>query len=164
MLLLLFFVTTLAMALPEQKESDEVLITALTFIERGYKFGSADAQAMDCSAFVQKVFAANDIYLPRTAREQANYGVPVSKGNLKPGDLLFFATYKNYPSHVGIYIGNGKMIHASTNLGITISDIKEPYWEKRFLFARRVIKNKERKDTKWDELREIIDNSYIESR
>ncbi|MFN3814312.1 MAG: C40 family peptidase [Aquificaceae bacterium] len=159
MLLLLFLIITLAMALSEQERSGEVLITALTFMERSYKFGSEDTQAMDCSAFVQKVFAANNIYLPRTTKEQANYGVYVSRRDLKPGDLLFFATYAKHPSHVGIYIGNGKMIHASTNLGITISDINEPYWRRSFLFAKRIIKN-----TDWDELKGVIDNSYMEGR
>jgi len=76
----------------------------------------------------------------------------VSRDRLKPGDLLFFSTYAKGPSHVGIYIGDGKMIHASTSKGIIISSIDEPYWKKRFLFARRIIPNGEEED----ELKGII--------
>ena len=61
--------------------------------------------------------------------------------DIKPGDLLFFSTYRPGPSHVGIYIGNGKMIHASEKKGITIDRIEDPYWQKRFLFAKRVTKD-----------------------
>lgn len=138
-------------AFPESSKEDEVVITALSLIDRRYKFGSESSQAMDCSAFVQKVFLINGINLPRSAREQANYGIPVKKKDLKPGDLLFFATYASYPSHVGIYLGDGKMIHASTTQGIIISKIDEPYWEKRFLFAKRILQ-----DQNEDEIKDII--------
>ena len=122
--------------------SESIVLTALTYMERPYKFGANEIYRMDCSAFVQRVFKVNGIKLPRTAEEQASMGIPVSLTNIKPGDLLFFSTYKKGPSHVGIYIGNGKMVHASRSRGITIDRIDDPYWQKRFLFAKRLTGNK----------------------
>jgi cell wall-associated NlpC family hydrolase len=140
--------------------SDYLLITALSFMDRGYRFGSEDAYAMDCSAFVQKVFRINGIQLPRSTREQAQYGSPVKREDIKPGDLLFFRTYAPYPSHVGIYIGNGKMIHASTTQGIVISRIDEPYWKVRFLFARRVLKDQKQEDDIKDIILESLRDKF----
>ncbi len=118
--------------------TDGVVLTALTYMERPYQFGANELYRMDCSAFVQRVFEVNGIKLPRSTSEQAHAGVQVELEDIKPGDLLFFTTYRPGPSHVGIYIGNGKFVHASERTGITISRIDEPYWRKRFLFARRV--------------------------
>ncbi|MFN4012486.1 MAG: C40 family peptidase [Aquificaceae bacterium] len=119
--------------------ADNIVLTALTYMERPYKFGADHIYRMDCSAFVRRVFKVNGINLPRTTEEQAQVGVQVNLSELKPGDLLFFSTYRKGPSHVGIYIGNGKMVHASESMGITVSRIDEPYWRSRFLFARRVV-------------------------
>lgn len=118
--------------------NEGIVLTALTYMERPYQFGANSLFKMDCSAFVQRVFEVNGIRLPRSTAEQSKVGVPVSLKDIKPGDLLFYSTYKPGPSHVGIYIGNGKMVHASEKTGITVSRIDEPYWQKRFLFARRV--------------------------
>lgn len=122
--------------------SENIVLTALTYMERPYKFGANGIYQMDCSAFVQRVFQVNGIKLPRTTEEQARMGVPVSLTNIKPGDLLFFSTYKKGPSHVGIYIGNGKMVHASRSKGVTVDRIDSPYWQSRFLFAKRLTGNK----------------------
>ncbi|MFZ8834168.1 MAG: C40 family peptidase, partial [Candidatus Caldipriscus sp.] len=74
---------------------------------------------------------------------QAKYGYKVSLSELKPGDLLFFKTYKRDVSHVGIYIGDGKMVHAATRGGrVMVSSIHEPYYRQRFLFAKRVVEAK----------------------
>ncbi len=148
----LIYWSSFSFALPDE---DHILITAISFINRGYSFGSSSPYAMDCSAFVQRVFRINGIKLPRSTREQAQYGKPVKREDIKPGDLLFFRTYAPYPSHVGIYIGNGKMIHASTKRGIIISRIDEPYWKKRFLFARRVLKEQNQED----DIKDIISDS-----
>lgn len=121
--------------------NEGIVLTALTYMGRPYKLGANDIYRMDCSAFVQRVFDVNGIKLPRTTEEQARVGIPISLRDIEPGDLLFFSTYKSGPSHVGIYIGKGKMIHASERRGITIDRIDDPYWQKRFLFARRPTKN-----------------------
>jgi cell wall-associated NlpC family hydrolase len=107
-----------------------------------YTFGGTSINGIDCSFFVQHVFELAGFKLPRTAREQARYGYFVRKENLKPGDLLFFATYASFPSHVGIYIGDGKMIHASSKGGrVEVANINEDYYVKRFLFAKRIPAN-----------------------
>ncbi len=118
--------------------TDNIVLTALTYMERPYQFGANDIYRMDCSAFVQRVFEINGIRLPRNTKEQALVGVPVNLSEIRPGDLLFFTTYRKGPSHVGIYIGNGKMVHASERKGITIDRIDDPYWQRRFLFAKRI--------------------------
>ncbi len=131
-----FLVGSLALA-----GTDSIVLTALTYMERPYQFGANELYRMDCSAFVKRVFEVNGISLPRSTAEQAQVGIPVSLDEIRPGDLLFFSTYRPGPSHVGIYIGNGKMVHASEKRGITIDRIDDPYWQKRFLFARRVVKD-----------------------
>ena len=118
--------------------SENIVLTALTYMERPYQFGANELYRMDCSAFVRRVFEVNGIRLPRSTAEQSRVGVQVGLEDLKPGDLLFFTTYKPGPSHVGIYIGNGRFVHASEKTGITINRIDEPYWSRRFLFARRL--------------------------
>ncbi|MEZ0338101.1 MAG: C40 family peptidase [Aquificaceae bacterium] len=146
--------------------TDNIVLTALTYMERPYQFGGNDLYRMDCSAFVKRVFEVNGISLPRSTKEQAQVGVQVGLEDIKPGDLLFFSTYRPGPSHVGIYIGNGKMVHASESRGITIDRIDDPYWQRRFLFARRVDKrpvvakavkvDRGREDKGRDEIAELI--------
>jgi hypothetical protein len=115
---------------------------AIGLLGTRYTFGGESINGIDCSSFVQHVFELAGYKMPRTAREQALYGYFVRRENIKPGDLLFFATYASYPSHVGIYIGNGKMIHASSRGGkVEITDINQDYYIKRFLFAKRIPAN-----------------------
>ncbi|MGC9144380.1 C40 family peptidase [Hydrogenobaculum sp.] len=113
---------------------------AFQYLGIPYRFGGNSRYGMDCSAFTQDVFRQLGINLPRTAREQARLGKLV-RHHLKPGDLLFFSTYAPYPSHVGIYIGNGKMIEASSVYGRVIVDdvANDPYLIKHFLFAKRIL-------------------------
>lgn len=118
--------------------SDNIVLTALAYMERPYQFGANELYRMDCSAFVQRVFQVNGIRLPRSTAEQSRVGVQVEVKNLMPGDLVFFTTYRPGPSHVGIYIGNGRFVHASERNGITINRMDEPYWSRRFIFARRI--------------------------
>lgn len=112
---------------------------ALDYLATPYRFGAETRQATDCSGFTQQVFHACGIELPRTAREQYAVGTVVPEGDWQIGDLLFFRTYARYPSHVGIYLGDGKMIHASrSHRKVVISSVERPYFRKRFLGARRV--------------------------
>jgi len=113
--------------------------TALSFLNTPYRFGGNGQNGIDCSGFVQKVFREFDLKLPRTAREQYTLGTRVPKGDLQLGDLIFFQTYAKYPSHVGIYIGDDKMIHASSrNKGVVVSSINSNYFRKRFIGAKRL--------------------------
>ena len=104
-----------------------------------YKYGGSTKSGIDCSAFVQSVFAsAFAISLPRTAREQYNITRHISRTELQEGDLLFFNTQGGI-SHVGIYLQNNKFVHASVT-GVTISDMFEPYYVRHFVSAGRVDK------------------------
>jgi len=113
--------------------------TAAQYLGTPYRFGGESADGIDCSSFVQKVFREHQINLPRTAREQSLVGSEVAPGDLKKGDLVFFHTYAAFPSHVGIYLGDGKMIHASSGKGeVTVSDLNSDYYRSRYLGAKRV--------------------------
>jgi len=109
-----------------------------------YVFGGNDPQfGLDCSSFTMYVYRELGIDLPRTARDQFNAGIPVDIKNLKVGDLVFFRTYARYPSHVGIYIGNGKFIHFSSMYhGLAISSLDNNYFRRRFIGAKRVLSEK----------------------
>ncbi|QWV98286.1 C40 family peptidase [Geomonas nitrogeniifigens] len=121
-------------------EVEQIEETATQYLGTPYRFGGEGADGIDCSSFVQQVFHANQIDLPRTAREQINVGSDVPPGELRKGDLVFFQTYAEYPSHVGIYLGDGKMIHASSGKGeVTISDMNSDYYRPRYLGAKRII-------------------------
>jgi cell wall-associated NlpC family hydrolase len=137
-------------------DPDAIRLSSLLFYGTPYRFGGNSSHALDCSGFVQKVFRANGIELPRDSRSQAKYGYKVSLSELKPGDLLFFKTYRQDVSHVGIYIGDGKMIHAARRGGgVKISSIYDPYYRQRFLFAKRVVEAKGEEKT--DPIAEIIE-------
>lgn len=118
---------------------NEVLLESLDeWYGTRYRLGGMTKSGVDCSAFVQAVFATTfGISLPRTAREQHRVAQKISRTELKEGDLLFFNT-RGGVSHVGIYLQNNKFIHASTSRGVTISDMFEPYYLKRFIGAGRI--------------------------
>lgn len=114
---------------------------AFSFLGTRYRFGGSGRNGIDCSSFVQQVFREMNISLPRTAREQYSVGSLVSPADLQKGDLVFFQTYARYASHVGIYLGGNKMIHASSrDRRVVISTINTPYYLSRFLGAKRIAK------------------------
>lgn len=112
--------------------------SAFSFLGARYRFGGNSPTALDCSSFTQQVFRLQDVKMPRTAREQFQVGNEVPQGDLRRGDLVFFRTYARYASHVGIYLGNRKMIHASSrDRRVVISSMDTPYYLSRYLGARR---------------------------
>ena len=112
---------------------------ALQYLGTPYRFGGASMRGIDCSAFVQRVFRAVGVDLPRTASRQYELGCVVSRDELVPGDLLFFRdTYRRGISHVGIFIGRSRFIHAARR-GVTISKLSSRYWARRFATARRLL-------------------------
>lgn len=114
--------------------------TAYSFLGTRYRFGGTTRNGIDCSGFVQNVFRELQVPLPRTAREQYWVGQKVDIYDLQKGDLLFFHTYAPYPSHVGIYLGDNKMIHASSrDRKVVISPITS-YYRSRFIGAKRMAK------------------------
>ncbi len=115
--------------------------SAYSFLGARYRFGGSSRSALDCSSFTQQVFREQKVSLPRTAREQFRIGNEVPQGDLRRGDLVFFSTYAKFPSHVGIYLGNRKMIHASSaEHRVVISSMDTPYYLSRYLGARRIDK------------------------
>jgi lipoprotein Spr len=105
-----------------------------------YRMGGTTKKGIDCSAFVGAVYASVfGISLPRTARDQYKAAKRISRTELQEGDLLFFNT-RGGISHVGIYLQNNKFIHASVSKGVTVDDLFEPYYIRRFVAAGRIEK------------------------
>lgn len=121
---------------------DRVMAHARKFLGTPYGFGTDGASRTDCSGFTQQVFSQFGISLPHSAAEQASYGKDVEKKDLQVGDLMFFHTYKNEPSHVAIYAGDGQIIHASyKNRRVQYDDIDKGYYKQRFMYAKRLALN-----------------------
>lgn len=104
-----------------------------------YKMGGTSKNGIDCSGFVQKALKEKfNLTLPRSTGEQARIGKPIKKSELQMGDLVFFKTGRT--NHVGIYIEDGKFMHASTKIGVTISELESDYFAKNYWKAQRVFK------------------------
>jgi cell wall-associated NlpC family hydrolase len=120
--------------------SERILLFAKKMLHLPYRFGGNSFNGLDCSYFVKKVFSLVGVTLPRSAREQFTIGIPISKDELQPGDLVFFRTYARFPSHVGIYLGDNLFIHASTRAKkVTIDSLETPYYLKRYIGAKRIL-------------------------
>jgi len=125
---------------PEMSLNKKLLVIAEMMLNIPYKFGGTTFAGMDCSAYVQKVFKFVNIVLPRSAKEQFKLGQTVGKKDLFEGDLVFFKTYARFPSHVGIYLGDNRFIHASAKTKtVTIDNLSLPYYVKRYVGAKRLI-------------------------
>lgn len=119
---------------------DRILLFAKKMLHLPYRFGGNSFNGLDCSFFVKKVYSFVGVELPRSAREQFTVGVPISKDELMPGDLVFFRTYAKFPSHVGIYLGDNLFIHASSkSKKVVIDSLDTPYYVKRYIGAKRVL-------------------------
>ncbi|MCZ2135026.1 MAG: C40 family peptidase [Burkholderiales bacterium] len=115
---------------------------ALSLIGVNYKFGgNSPEQGLDCSGLIRYVFQqATGIALPRTAREQARVGESVAMEQLQPGDLVFFNTRRFQYSHVGLYLGDNRFIHAPSRGGsVEVVSLDQRYWQKAFNGARRIV-------------------------
>ena len=124
-----------------QDKAQEVLINALSLTGIQYKYGgNSPATGFDCSGFVRYVFRnAANLSLPPTARAIAQIGKSVKKDELQPGDLVFFNTLKSAFSHVGIYLGDNKFIHApSKGKAVQVESMQNSYWSSRFEGAQRL--------------------------
>lgn len=120
--------------------ADKIIATAKKYIGVPYVWGGTSPSGFDCSGLVQYVFKQHGISLNRTTVTQYKQGTYVSKASLKPGDLVFFQnTYGSGISHVGIFIGNGQFIHASSSKGVMISSLSNTYWASHYYGARRVL-------------------------
>lgn len=116
-----------------------IISGAMQYIGVPYVFGGTTPYGFDCSGYVKYVFAQAGISLPRTADAQYEVGTPVSTYELIPGDMVFFTTYTYGASHVGIYLGDGNFIHASSSSGVMISSLNSSYWSSRYIGSRRIL-------------------------
>jgi cell wall-associated NlpC family hydrolase len=104
-----------------------------------YRHGGFSKSGVDCSGFVYLTLKRYfGLKVPRNTKRLSSYGAAVSRSRLTPGDLVFFKTGL-FKKHVGIYIENGKFLHASTSKGVMLSDMKNGYWTRRYWKARRVL-------------------------
>lgn len=121
--------------------SYQIVSFAKQFYGVQYVWAGASPDGFDCSGFIYYVFQKNGIAMPRMADGQFEMGVHINRYDLQPGDLVFFSTYEPGPSHVGVYIGEGNFIHASSGAGeVTITSLDKPYYQSRYLGARRIIR------------------------
>lgn len=115
-----------------------IIATSKSLIGVPYAWGGTTPAGFDCSGYTQYVFAKQGITLPRISGDQYKMGVPVSYSKLAPGDLVFFSLNSDgRVSHVGIYIGGGQFINATTSKGVTISSFTS-YWLNIYVGAKRV--------------------------
>lgn len=119
--------------------SRSIIQTSMNYIGVPYVFGGTTPNGFDCSGYVRYVFSNAGIYLPRMADEQYAVGSSVSMNELTAGDLVFFSTYEAGPSHVGIYLGNGNFINASSSRGVAIDSLNSSYWGSCYIGARRIM-------------------------
>jgi Cell wall-associated hydrolases (invasion-associated proteins) len=120
--------------------TSSIVNKAFEFMGAPYVFGASGPRAFDCSGFTAYVYGCFGVSLPHYTVSQSQMGQAVSQANLQPGDLVFFNT-AGYISHVGIYIGGGQFIHASSGSHqITVSDLSGSYYATRYVGARRILK------------------------
>lgn len=125
---------------------DEMIAYAKQYLGVPYEFGAPpyeQSKTFDCSSFTRHVFKKFGQDLPRLARDQAREGVPVTRGQLQVGDLIFFTVPGRFKSdniagHVGIYIGDGKFIHTWGDPGVQISSLDSGYWSDMVISMRRI--------------------------
>jgi cell wall-associated NlpC family hydrolase len=124
----------------EASPNEDLIREALRNRGQPYVWGGASRGGFDCSGFMCYLFARQrGIKLPHSASAQARLGTPVSSSELEPGDLVFFSTYRRGISHVGMYIGDGKFIHAANSRrDVRIDSLKSGYYAKRLKAARRI--------------------------
>lgn len=126
-----------------RETASELVLSAMNFLGVRYRFGgTSEETGFDCSGFTRHVFENSvGLLLPRRSSEQAQAPglLNIRQDDLKPGDLVFFNTMRSAFSHVGIYVGEGKFIHAPrTGSTVRVEDMRQDYWTRRFDGARRV--------------------------
>jgi cell wall-associated NlpC family hydrolase len=124
------------------KDSEKLISLALAQTGTPYVYGGTDFQGFDCSGFVNYVYKHGiGKNLPRTSKAQSDYTIRLKRNELTPGDIVFFDTsLKGHINHCGIYMGNGKFVHASSGKAhsVTISNIDKGFYKNRFRWGGRV--------------------------
>ena len=117
-------------------EWDNVL---LPWLGTPYLPGGSTKNGTDCSGFVSSVYMEKErMYIPRSTTEEYKMGREISRGDLIVGDLVFFGDSRRV-NHVGIYVGKGNFIHASSSNGVMVSPLEDSYWKPRYLGAKRYL-------------------------
>lgn len=125
---------------PPAIDFDEVRDLAFAYLDRPYVMGGVGSPAFDCSGFVCRVYAEAGYAIPRVSRDQARAGVEVPLDALEPGDLVFFAEEGAPISHVGMFIGDGQLVHASSGSGrVVVSNFNARWFQERLVRARRLL-------------------------
>lgn len=132
-------------AINVETPAQRVVRTAMEYEGTPYRYGGESRAGMDCSGLVYVVMNGEGIHLPRTSLAMSEEGEKLNLSEVQPGDLLFFRTERkrNRVSHVGLVVEVGKegvrFIHSTTQRGVIVSSLNEPYWNKAFKRARRVL-------------------------
>jgi len=126
---------------PRDANRQEIVQHAKSYIGTPYRYGGATRSGVDCSGFVMAVYREFGIRLPRTSLDQSRVGKEVGPSSIRPADLVFFKTSGSRPvSHVGIYIGGGKFVHASTGARkVRVDALNDAYFRRRYRGARRLV-------------------------
>lgn len=128
-----------AMVRASDQVADEAVMHAQTMLGKPYRYAGDTPAGFDCSGLVKYSYGRAGISMPRDTQSQRRMSVPVSPRNLRKGDLLFFDQEGNKSSHVGLYLGKGRFIHAPSSGGKVCTDsLDAGYWKKHFVEARRV--------------------------
>jgi len=122
------------------KSGNNIIDYAYNFIGKPYVWGAEGPKSFDCSGFTKYVYKAFGVNLPHYTGSQIGEGSSVSRSNLSQGDLVFFNTDGSSVSHVGIYVGDGEFIHASSgSRKVTVSDLGQSYYKSKYVGARRIL-------------------------
>ncbi|KSA13352.1 C40 family peptidase [Maribacter dokdonensis] len=130
---------------PTNTKADDIINTALSFAGTRYKFGGTTKKGMDCSGLLYVSFGEHDVQLPRTSFHMAEEGHRIAVKNIEKGDLLFFKTTRGSKriNHVGMVVGTDNdeitFIHASTSRGVTVSSLRDGFWNQAFVKATRIL-------------------------
>jgi cell wall-associated NlpC family hydrolase len=129
-----------ASAAPQAATREGPISHALRALGTRYRYGGASPETgFDCSGLIAHVFEQAGRAVPRTAAEQSRVGTPVKRANLAPGDLVFYNTRNAPYSHVGMYVGNGRFVHApKPGAKVRIERLDTPYWSARYNGGRRL--------------------------
>ncbi|WP_074011014.1 C40 family peptidase [Numidum massiliense] len=127
-----------------QTVADKIIVTGNQYIGTPYQFGARYGQTrtFDCSSFVKTVYAKHNVYLPRSSRQQSQVGKYVPRNQLQKGDLVFFSTSKSKGrvGHVGIYAGNGLLLHTYGPGGVRYDSLNKGWLNRAYITAKRVLK------------------------
>jgi probable lipoprotein NlpC len=121
-----------------ENERQQIIETAESYLETPYRHHGQDASGFDCSGFVYSIYLeAINLRLPRSTKELYQCTRPININDARPGDLIFFSIKGNaQPDHVGLVVDNLDFIHSSKSKGVTISNLSDQYYHRKFLSAR----------------------------